>query len=281
MVTFAVDSVIPKSIRCRQVERIEDGLMEPVPLKAEEPSVPPLTDLPESVPESLFSFQGDKVDVEQGFSLTVHTAVPLANVQSMLTSKKDLDHLLPRRQRDFLDTASTNFYGIKGTGESFVFIIDSSLSMRGDLRKAKTQLQQTLMCLTPKHKFLVIFYDKELRFRLNDSAKPITAALCATKDHLEANAAWMTSVEPREGGAPLDALSIALGSRCDVIYLLTDGRFSPEIPVRVRQKNWRTDGFGERVMRSIIHTIGFGAADTYAPLRRIAEENGGIFVPVK
>lgn len=117
----------------------------------------------------------------------------------------------------------TSFMNIVGTGQSFVYVIDTSSSMGygGRMTSAKSQLLGSLQQLKPNQSFQVIFYNihsEMMKFR-GRAAQPMYPA---TALHQHLARAEIDRVTPEGGTAHLPPILQALKLEPDVVYFLTD-----------------------------------------------------------
>ncbi|GEM_PF-1604667 len=165
------------------------------------------------------------------------------------------------------------FGGISDTGEAVVYVIDRSESMRqgGRLDDAKWELQESVRRLAPHQKFYIIFYSTD--------ATPMHAdgLVTATPGNKDRYLAWARNeIQPTGWTNPIPALRKALSFKPDVIYLLTDGAFTPrpytliseeEVCDAIRLANPKA----ANVLQTSINTIGFHVDGLPAEIRRIIE----------
>lgn len=183
------------------------------------------------------------------------------------------EHLLTRSARGSMEP----LYGIVGTGQRVIFIVDASKSMGPRFLQVKRNLQRAMMSLSTEQSILVIFYDEDLRFSSERRSGRVPLFLKATPANVKRIGDWMASIETRMGSSPAAAFDCAFRVKPDVVYLVSDGAFSSHIVDRIREANWSRDGFGELSRCSVVHTIGYDRQGQEDPLRRIAQENGGQF----
>lgn len=163
------------------------------------------------------------------------------------------------------------FFGTQAAGDSFVFIVDQSGSMKGArFERAVEELVASLRQLGRQQRFLVIFY--------NSKAQPVfyrghrNELVPATRKVVEYIISRIRLRSAAGGTDPSGALALALSLRPDAIFLLTDGKF--DTPVRDQARELNTHG-------AVIHTIAIGYRESEPILRGIAEDHGGRyrFVP--
>jgi hypothetical protein len=173
------------------------------------------------------------------------------------------------------DLASTEFFGIGGYGQSFVYVVDSSDSMneRGKFDRARYELLQSIEQLGSDQRYFVIFF--------NDGAHPMEAdeLVLATKDQVARTARWVSYVEADGGTNPLPALLFALSLRPDAVYFLSDGQFDPVTITQLRVRNRPNRRLGTREIP--IHAIAFVDRATERLMRTIAKNSGGEYRFVK
>jgi hypothetical protein len=165
--------------------------------------------------------------------------------------------------------AATDFFGIGGYGQTFVYVVDASDSMNqnGKFDRARYELLQSIEQLASDQRYFVIFY--------NDGAYPMDAdePVLATEKQFAETADWVKHARADRGTNPLPALLHALSLRPDAVYFLSDGQFDPLAIQVLRIRNRPTKRIG---MRQIpIHTIAFVDYSTIGVMRTIARDSGG------
>lgn len=173
-----------------------------------------------------------------------------------------------------LARGETNFFGIRSTGQRFVYVIDVSGSMASPptaIASAKAALLASLASLSPDQSFQVIFFNerphlmpiKGLRAGEMIPASDINRTLTRQQ---------VAAVEPALGTQPLPALRMALEMNPDVIFFLTDAKESGLSPRELADVTRANGG------KARIHAIEFGKGDRLgraSNLERLAEQNGG------
>jgi len=178
--------------------------------------------------------------------------------------------------------AKVQFCGVDGGGNHFVYLVDSSGSMRDGFQSAREELLGSIDQLTPDQRFYVIFFDEEPAYmRIQDPNMDEPASVMATPENKRRLRSWAMTVEMNKGRAPYDVLPFALTLRPDVIFLLSDGEFPARIEEILREQNHEENLFGENGAISIVHTIRYHGVegqvgrDAEATMVKIAKENGG------
>lgn len=169
--------------------------------------------------------------------------------------------------------AQTQVFGVQGTGSRFVYVFDRSSSMSGfegrPLSGAKRELIASLAHLDKVHQFQIIFYNQAPRIMQLGGAQ--TGMVFADEDGRRLAAAFVSGVVADGGTRHMEALTMALGMRPDVIFFLTDAdepKLSADELAKVRHMNHGTS----------INAIEFGAGPPAAGsnfLKELARENGG------
>lgn len=180
---------------------------------------------------------------------------------------------------------SAEFFGVKAGGRRFVFIVDSSNSMRGDkFQDAKEELMYAVRRLDKQQMFYVIFFDNDALCMFSDAgkeaeARPVPASIANIRK-LEN---WLKTVENERRTDPYDAVKIALKMRPDAIFLLSDGQFTDRGQTEryLAESNVIDDPIDGRRPRVVVHTIGFYSKDGEITLEAIAKAYQGSyrFVP--
>lgn len=213
--------------------------------------------------------------VELGVESTLEVA-PLSLTQTdasqqmsaLLTTEHHADASLGGVDADWggLRTPSggdqTSFFGLTALGGRFVYVIDSSASMRG-LRfdSAKAEAIRSISSLSPKQEFHVIFYSDDFY------PMPAENLVKATAQNLNTYINWIQAAKADGGTKPKDALLVALALSPDVIYFLSDGAFPPDAVEVVRDAN--------QDRRVQVFTIAYYDRAGLELLKQIAQDNRG------
>ncbi len=165
------------------------------------------------------------------------------------------------------------FFGTKGAGKSFIYIVDMSGSMYGDrFSRAKAELIKSIEKLSNEQKFYVFFFNDKT-YPLFDP-KPAKGMIPATKSNKERAERWIRLRRAESTTNPNYALQQALEMKPEVIFLLTDGELDE--PEAVRQMIRRSNK-----SNVVIHTIAFENEEGGLTLESIAKENNGVYRFVK
>jgi hypothetical protein len=171
---------------------------------------------------------------------------------------------------------TTQFCGVEGGGNHFVYLVDSSGSMGLGFDSARAELLKSIDELKPNQRFYVIFFDAEPDFmRLSSSNVDEPQSVSATTENKQALRRWAMRIHQDRGKAPYDVLRFALQLRADVIFLLSDGEFPQGIEDLLKEHNKVTNLFGDSKNVSIVHTIAYFSEEGESRMRRIAQQNGG------
>jgi hypothetical protein len=168
----------------------------------------------------------------------------------------------------------TTFFGVEGTGASFVYVVDRSDSMNvydaGPLSAAKREIRKSIDSFQEHHQFQIVFY--------NDSLSPLTQdkrMLFAT-DADKARAQSFVSAMRGDGGTEhMAALKLGLTFAPEVLFFLTDA----EHPSLNSEQLADLQRRAERGLTTI-HAIQFNvgpAVGTGGWIRRLAEMNRGTY----
>jgi len=160
----------------------------------------------------------------------------------------------------------TTFFGLRGQGRRFSWVVDCSGSMQGPpLERARQELLKSLRKLPQGLEFQVIFFD--------DLPYSYPAGGFAEMDptSLAEAAAFISGIQGGGGTNVLQAMRQVFSQRTrpDTAFLLTDGEFDPETPEFIQSRN-----SGAKVR---INTVAFVDRAGEPLLRRIASENRGDF----
>ena len=157
------------------------------------------------------------------------------------------------------------FFGTRGEGRSFIFIVDFSGSMEGErLKRARKELVRSIEELKPYQKFFVFLYNSETfpLFELTSQADLIAA----TPEKRKRAIRWVRDHYAGAGTQPQEAFRRALAMQPDVIFFLTDGEIPEETRAIAQEQNKH---------KTVVHTIGFQSRDGEEILEGIAHDNHG------
>ena len=180
--------------------------------------------------------------------------------------------------------AGAEFFGIKATGNTFVYIVDSSPSMRRDgaFEAARKEIVRSLTSMKPKQRYFISFFGKEIDPMVLEFGVVERFPVYAKPENLTKTMDWMSRVQvQKEGLPPNNALSEAIGMQPDGIFLLFDGDTKADVAKFLRRVNRSDDILTAGIPKVPIHVIHFFQDSFQKHMRQIAEENGGTyrFVP--
>jgi hypothetical protein len=180
---------------------------------------------------------------------------------------------------------SAEFFGVKAGGRKFVFVVDSSNSMRGEkFKEAKEELLYAVRRLDKTQAFYVLFFDQDaLRMFVDGDNEPETRPLPANVPNVRKLEKWLPTVENERRTDPYDAMKIALEMRPDAIFILSDGQFTDRGRTEryLAESNVIDDPVDGRRPRVVVHTIAFYSRDGEPTMQAIAKAYKGTyrFVP--
>ena len=176
--------------------------------------------------------------------------------------------------------SGVEFFGVKATGNTFVYIIDCSRSMRVDnaFQAAKTEVFRSFASMKPKQRFYISFFGKEIDRMVLNGTEPEKYPIYATKENILQTQEWMNRVTiQQEGWPPNDALEQAIAMQPDGIFMLFDGVTKVDVAKFLRQVNRTDDILSEGSPKVPIHVIHFFDEDSRKKMMTIAQENGGTY----
>ncbi len=174
-----------------------------------------------------------------------------------------------------------SFFGAQADGNRFVFVIDSSGSMRGPRWEALCkELIRAIRSLSPDQDFFVISFDS-MAHPMFGVAPPKGKFLKAVEKNVDRIQNWLRSIRHGSQTFPASAVGIAMKLEPDAIFLLSDGEISDSTVEDLRLWNRKKDEDGEVKALVPIHTVLLHSQIGYATLETIARENGGTFTPVQ
>jgi hypothetical protein len=173
---------------------------------------------------------------------------------------------------------AASLFGITGSGNRIVYVIDRSDSMNGNhsrpLLAAKTELIQSLSALKETQFFQLILYNEQPSpYRGSQSVGSAVQMIQAETAAIKRAQSYIESVSAFGGTNHLDALRLALRMRPDVIFFLTDGRVPSLSDRELADIRRIADSYG-----TTIHGIEFGTAPTADPssfIPVLASASGG------
>jgi len=193
------------------------------------------------------------------------------------------------RRTKGMDQLGVEFFGVQSKGRKFIFIVDSSNSMRGSrFEAAKHELMLAIRRLSKEQSFLVMFFDQNTEImRLAPKKEPERFPVPATEKNIAAVQRWVEGVGNELHTDPYEAMRIALDIAPDAIYLLSDGKLTDKgktidfLMTQNRLNDPLTSSKKPKRYKAIVHTIAFYSREGEETLEFIAKNNGGTyrFVP--
>jgi len=180
--------------------------------------------------------------------------------------------------------AGAEFFGAKATGNTFVYVVDSSPSMRRDgaFEKAKHEMMRSLTSMKPKQRYFISFFGKEIDPMTSKTGDVEKFPVYAKPENISQTIDWMRQVQVQtDGWPPNEALAQAIAMQPDGIFLLFDGDTKVDVAKFLRREN-RTDDILSAVAATVEkHVIHFFQDEFQKQMKQVAEENGGTyrFVP--
>lgn len=176
------------------------------------------------------------------------------------------------------------FFGVKATGNTFVYIVDSSPSMRRDgaFEAARKEIVRSLSSMKPKQRYFISFFGKEIDPMVFEAGVVEKYPVYAKPENLTKTIDWLSRVQvQKEGLPPNNALTEAIGMQPDGIFLLFDGDTKVDVAKYLRRVNRSDDILTAGMPRVPIHVVHFFQDEFQKQMRQVAEENGGTyrFVP--
>lgn len=171
----------------------------------------------------------------------------------------------------FSAKAATDFFGISGYGQTFVYVVDCSGSMNenGKFERARYELLHSIEQLNKNQRYFVIFYNHQTHPMEGD--KPVFAS----PERIAKTTQWISLAEADGGTNPLPALTIALSMQPDAIYFLSDGQFDPNTIRLMRFRN--RPNLRLKTKTIPIHSVAFYDRFAAGLMQTIAKNSGGEF----
>lgn len=175
---------------------------------------------------------------------------------------------------------SVEFFGLKATGNTFCYVVDSSPSMKKDgaFAAAKAELARSLSWLKPKQRYYICFFGGDVERLKLDGPNEERYPVYATRDNLQKTLLWIDRVRVQERGMPPNnALGETIQMDPDGIFLLFDGDTKVDVAAHLRKVNRSDDLISGGTPLVPIHTIGFYTQEFESLMKRIALENNGSY----
>lgn len=173
------------------------------------------------------------------------------------------------------------FFGAKATGNTFIYIVDASPSMRRDraFDAAKEQIMQSLRSMKPKQRFNILFFGGAVQKLEITPGETLAGPVSATPENIEKAMQWLqnTSIQT-DGRVPVDAVREAMEMDPDGIFLLFDGDTKLDNWVHSVTELNRSDGFLSDGAPAVpIHVIHFFREEFQRTMQLLAMENRGTY----
>jgi hypothetical protein len=173
--------------------------------------------------------------------------------------------------------ATASFMGLKGTGSSFVYVLDRSASMSefegAPMRFAKEELMRSIQSLKENHQFQIVFY--------NDAPGAMSSAnsagrmLMGNEINKEKAGRFVQAIKPIGGTEHIPGLRMGLSFSPNVLFFLTDAAQ----PAITEAQLLEIQSRAERSLTTI-HTVQFNVGEATNDggwIRTLAEMNRGTY----
>lgn len=170
-----------------------------------------------------------------------------------------------------------SFMGLRGTGSSFVYVLDRSASMAefdsAPMRFAKRELLKSIQSLGENNQFQIVFYNES-----PSSLNPGTSGgklLKANETNTDRAARFVQAISPQGGTEHIPGLKLGLSYLPEVLFFLTDAAEPAMNDLQLLEIQNRAD----RSMTTI-HAVQFNrgpAANDGGWIRQLAEMNRGTY----
>jgi hypothetical protein len=185
-----------------------------------------------------------------------------------LVEEQSVPPARPIEEPDSPEPEPVKFFETETRARSVGYVVDCSSSMSGEKFQAVClKLAESILELKRNQKFFIVFFNDSF-FCMTGNAMPklVPADAAHKRDVLR----FLANAQASGGTNPEPALQCMTRIDPDVVYLLTDGEFSP---------------LGEATYRGlddagiVVHTLGFETAGTVSTLEEIARRTGGSYQP--
>ena len=225
--------------------------------------------------------------IDQALDSLPDLATPLTNLPALpgigpgpspSQSSNQTSEMIPKSRPASPTTSgvpgTTEFFDIKTSGQTLLYVIDCSGSMNkhNAFRYAKAEMIASLERLDANHKFQIIFYNDGLFEFTDRHNKP--EVHWATAANLSRARAFINGMDNSGGTAHYPAIIKAISYSADVIFFLTDATEPALSAKKLEEVTRRNNG------RAAIHCIEFGInpnvnVDNF--LRIMARKNEGTY----
>jgi hypothetical protein len=173
--------------------------------------------------------------------------------------------------------STASFMGLKGTGRSFVYVLDRSASMDefegAPIRFAKREVLRSIRSLDERSQFQIVFYNEA-----PGSLNPGTAGgklLSANETNIDRASRFVQAISPQGGTEHIPGLKMGLTFSPEVLFFLTDAAE----PAMTEAQLLDIQGRADRSLTTI-HAIQFNhgpAMNEGGWIRQLAEMNRGTY----
>lgn len=217
-------------------------------------------------------------------SLQVDVGTAPAKESSPSSSMRGTASEMARAMSGSKIVAGAEFFGVKATGNTFVYVVDSSPSMRRDgaFEKAKQEMMRSLTSMKPQQRYFINFFGKEIDPMTTKSGTVEKFPVHANPENISQTIDWMRQVQvQKDGWPPNEALAQAIAMQPDGIFLLFDGDTKVDVAKFLRRENRTDDILSAGEPKVAIHVVHFFQEEFQKQMKQVAEENGGTyrFVP--
>ena len=168
------------------------------------------------------------------------------------------------------------FFGIDGEGSDFVYIVDGSGSMLdyGRWKRAVKELKKSINELKEDQRFTILVYHNGY-YALNGEADLVYS----NQEERDRAIRWLGRNRPQIGNPTFCAESVAKGLSMnpDAIFLLSDGEFYDRENVLYVLGRFKDERRSSNLNPIPVHTVALGSHVGRWTMKRIADENNGVF----
>ncbi len=224
----------------------------------------------ESLEPNIESDPEFKMDVE------VETPVDLGVGEKMMLTSATVDQVI-ENLKPMGNGRGANFFGAYAEGNQFIYVLDSSRSMKGERwTYACQKLLDSLNGLKEEQEFYVICFDLGTTFLFNQEPKR-AKYYKPTDENIRRVKNWLRSRTLGAATMPAEGLHYALEFNPDAIFMLSDGELQDNSLQMLRQIN----SVDSDLRQIPIHTVHLMSEFGRETLEIIAKENQGTFTPIE
>lgn len=184
------------------------------------------------------------------------------------------------------DGKSAKFFGMRATGNRFVYVLDRSGSMGSQTQGpndqfqrfdvARNELMNSVESLRPHQEFYVVLFSNRIR-RMFDAESVLARPIKATPENKSRLRYWLSTIEAEGGTDARKSLQLAFKMDPDAIFMLSDGEFRDENNDALPKSIDIAKRFFQEQRPIQINSIAFEDQRSKINMQQLADASGGQF----